>query len=229
MTAIRYALFFMADVVLIGCLVSFIYMGLSNPVRFALCFDVTTRPQKIDYRYYAWSLACLVGIGIFIYHGVAFLFSWIPRSWGRYGEFTAPESLSAVAGLCAFFGSLAIMSGLTTAAHNFNDLEIKNDALRHSFDHLKKQIEQLEQSFASSPGHPAKTLSQILDELEEETVALQRRPFVRDRFKENPLPLIFRPSHPDDHRKAKCSYWIDAEPSLRLIKMMRHMAQAPGR
>jgi hypothetical protein len=224
MNLIRYVLFFVADIVLIGCLVSYFYMTMHDPVRLAL-FD--TQSGRTDYRYYAWLIACWIGFAIFIYHGVAFLFSWMP--WGGYDEDDEFRTWAQyLAGTAAFFGSMAMMEGLTKTAHKFNELEIENEALRHSVDNIQKQIQHLDSSLAVvSAGHSTKTVGQTLDELEKETIALQRKWFIRERFKENPPPFVTRPTSPEDRRQPKCYYRVDVEPSLQLIEIMRRLFAIP--
>ncbi len=133
MNVIKYVLFFVADIVLIGCAASFVYMGLYHPTRLAhLDTERTWRSEKYGmFKYLAWLTLAMIGIGICIYHGLAFLFSWMPHSWGTYdeeGEFqTWAEGL---AGIGAFLGSLAIITGFVEAAHKFNKLNAENETLR---------------------------------------------------------------------------------------------------
>jgi hypothetical protein len=228
MNAISYVLFFVVDIVLIGCVVSYFYMAVHNPVRLAL---LDTTPGRTDYRYHAWFIAAWIGFAIFIYHGVAFLLSWMPHSWGSYtddGEFQKWAQI--IAGLCALFGSIAIISGFTEAAHKFNELETKNEALHHSFDYIQKQIQHLDNSLALiSAGRSTKAIDQILNELEKETIAVQREWFIRAQFKENPPPFMTGPRPPEDRRRAKCYYGVNVETSLQLIKIMHRLFAIPER
>jgi hypothetical protein len=82
MNAIRYLLLFGADALVIGCVVFLFVLCLWYPLDFALFDTSKKRNGRIPIGTYAFVLTSGIGIGIFIYHGITYLFSWMPHSWG---------------------------------------------------------------------------------------------------------------------------------------------------
>jgi hypothetical protein len=141
MTAIKYLLFSGADLVLIGVTTFYVTICLSKPQSLVL-FEAQASDRlngKIPHiKVYSVILLSWIVIGIFLYRGFSFMFSWMPDSWGHYNEDDDFETTAeALAGLSAFFGSIAVMSGLTNAAHKTAKLEQDNEALRHSLDQIR--------------------------------------------------------------------------------------------
>jgi uncharacterized membrane protein len=78
---IKYVVFFAADVVLIGCLVQIIYIYLKNPTERAVDLNDSLNESKIKtFLSYVPFIIAWIGLGIFIYCGMSFLFSWMPKS-----------------------------------------------------------------------------------------------------------------------------------------------------
>jgi hypothetical protein len=141
MTAIKYLLYSGADLVLIGVPTFYVASCLSKPQSLVL-FEAQASDRlngKISaIKVYSVFILSLVAIGIFLYHGLSFLFSWMPDSWGHYNEDDDFETTAeAFALLGALFGSIALMLGLENAAHKTAKLEQDNEALRHSLDKIR--------------------------------------------------------------------------------------------
>jgi hypothetical protein len=214
MSTTSHILIFLASAVLIGCAASYVYIAINDPVRLAM-YSVFSRmrgripPSRRLQR--IWILASGLGVGILLYGGFTFLFSLMPRSWRvQY------ETVQGLGILCAFIGTVSVWGGLERAAIKFDKLDTENEALRHSLDHVRKQIDQLEGCTARD--QPPVAIARTLDDLDKET-AIAWKPVIRDRFKKAPLP----PMEIDDPRQEMIRYRLDVGPSDRLTKLIRQM------
>jgi hypothetical protein len=121
MTILNYLPFLIADALLIGGPAFCLTMCLSNPVSFAL-FDTLKDRHKLPIVMFTFYTVCAIGFGIFIFHGITFLLSWMPRERGQLNE---GGLLSQVLGLIfAVVGSYNLLRGLSKVAHKFDDLEL---------------------------------------------------------------------------------------------------------
>jgi hypothetical protein len=142
MVAIKYLLLFGADLVLIGVPTFYVTICLSKPEIAVLL--ATKRSNWPDAKLatikgYSLVIVSWIGIGIIIYHGISFLFSWMPHSWGHYNDDDEYETTAeALAFLGAFFGSMALLDSLSEAAHKTVKLKQENEALRYSLDRIRK-------------------------------------------------------------------------------------------
>jgi hypothetical protein len=221
---IKYVVFFAADVVLIGCLVQIIYIFLKKPTERAVDLNDSLNESKITtFLSYVPFIIAWICLGIFIYCGINFLFSWMPKSWGSYdedGEFTATRDF--LSGLFSFFGSLYLLDTFAKVGHKVHDLDIENDRLRDSFNHIAKQIDKIASSvrWVSREKSTTVKLRDELDKLEKESLELQEFHSwrVRDEFKDKPREEIFR---------RRLRYYIDIKPTLRLIETIRNVIALP--
>jgi hypothetical protein len=214
MNLIKYLLFFIGDIILIGCPLSYIYRALWSPANFVL-FNTPKNywpNNKPDIITVAYLTATFVGFATIIYNGTEFLFSWMPHSWGSYNEDNEFDMLSqTLAGWCAMSGSFALVTGLSQAAHSRYDAECKHEAMQHSFDHIQDCISTLRYTDHTK-------LHDRLQMLESKLTETQGRHFMYSRFKDNPLPFT---SVHGEARLRKLYYFIDIEPCLSLIQLIR--------
>jgi hypothetical protein len=122
----------------------------------------------------------------------------------------------------SFFGSLYLLDTFAKVGQKVHDLDIENDRLRDSFNHVAKQIDKI----ASSVGWVSREKSTTvklhgeLDKLEKESLELQEFHSwrVRDEFKDKPRKEIFR---------RRLHYHVDVEPALHLIETLRNVIVLP--
>jgi hypothetical protein len=129
---VKYALLSVADLTITGVLVHYllarlrwytpiftppyeIYYGISNFGDFSY-FD---RLKRISY-----CAVVVVGIFISLYGAFDFLFSWMPHGWGGYDEDGEWQSTAShYSALGAFFGGVALLSGLEITAEKVSELQ----------------------------------------------------------------------------------------------------------
>lgn len=215
MHTIQYALFLVADVMLIGCPALCFYMCLWRPVDAAI-LDTTEISRSIPNGVhllltYAYFLVTIVSLGLIIYHGISFLFSWAQPFYR--------EQLQTLAAIFAFFAALGLMGALLRVAHKIDDLDRENEGLRYSLNHLQKQIDEVATAATwLSRGHRERKLGDVLDELEKQSAVFQHLPIgVRERFKSD-FDTKTKPHNP------KMFFPIYLEPSVRFLKLMRTLS-----
>jgi hypothetical protein len=63
MSAIKYALFFVADIVLIGCLASYFYMAVHNPLRLVVLDPTEGRFDNKTSSFAGWNVVANTMLG----------------------------------------------------------------------------------------------------------------------------------------------------------------------
>jgi hypothetical protein len=217
MTTIKNLLFLFGDIVLIGGPALYIYMCLWKPTELVL-FNADKRVSEL--LRYALFLTSLAGVGVVMYVGISFLFSWMPHSWGGYIEDTYIALSDFIAFMCALSGSISVHVRLEQNALDIDDLEIRTEALGRSFEHIKHNIACL--SLACSSDYD-KDLGKTLDRLEQMSAELQR-PIERERIKNKNLPALV-----NDIPLRYSHYHVDLEPTLKLIAIMRRTLRLSNR
>jgi hypothetical protein len=78
MNVLKYAFFLVADIMLIGCTLHYIFICLDNPAQLVK-LEQLQRPKTFKgYLGWVYVAAAWFGIGISIYVAVSFLSSWMP-------------------------------------------------------------------------------------------------------------------------------------------------------
>jgi hypothetical protein len=126
-SVIKYSLFVLADLAIIGFIIHFGYSTLT--VQGSIALERSARRRKFPTRFDklkegSYYVAVFLSLGLALYGVLVFLFSWMPHQWVSYDEDgDRPMWMAAnLAGIGAFFGAVALMSFLMKTHGQFLEL-----------------------------------------------------------------------------------------------------------
>src|SRR5215471_17003208 len=127
-SVIKYTLFLLADLAIVGCIVHYGYSTLT--VSGSVALDNFARrsessfPKKYDkLKMNSYFVAGFISLGLALYGVLVFLFSWMPHRWVSYDDDGDPMWMAAnLAGLGAFFGAVALLQFLMKTHGKFLEL-----------------------------------------------------------------------------------------------------------
>jgi hypothetical protein len=166
-SVIKYCLFLMADLAIIGFIVHFTFCSLrgKEPI-------VWGRPGHNSIKEHSHLLAVMFSFGLVLYGALVFLFSWMPDQWITYYEDgDQMRTAESLAGTAALMGAFALPQVLTDTQAKFVKLNWELDRLKGreaSADAFERELSTMLQWF-QSPGLQADVfvrLERAIDEAE---------------------------------------------------------------
>jgi hypothetical protein len=121
---IKYFLFLLADIAIIGCILHFVISMLRGHDPFGRDPVFIWGRDRREFLARSYYFAVMLSVGLALYGSLIFLFLWMPHRWVTYGEEGDPEWIARVlSALGAFAGMGAFMHSLTTAQAKISELD----------------------------------------------------------------------------------------------------------
>jgi hypothetical protein len=135
---IKYFLFLLADIAIIGCILHFVISMLRGHDPFGRDPVFIWGRDRREFLARSYYFAVMLSVGLALYGSLIFLFLWTPHRWVIYGEEGDPEWIARVlSALGAFAGMGAFMHSLTTAQAKITDV----------FARLERNIDKAEKGY----------------------------------------------------------------------------------